>query len=1040
MILTKEKINYADIDQLIFNKISYSKLNELVVVVPTNRKVRYLKRDIIVASPESTASQINLETISTLSIKLFDESRTFETNFHSDAAAVVLLNQTFSEVELQYFNSYRGDIPRGTLEMIRNVLTEYKQHGISPDDILKESEKLSGSEKLKAIDISNIFSSYQQKLTKLNAFELGDIYKYLCSINKSEFNSTFRKIFPDCDTIVINGFDEFSDPEIILIDKLSEIDYLTLYISFDYFRFNPEIFSHLESCYKNLLARGFTDIEDRSPAIYDDFKKTIREHLFSLKSINQKKSIIELFKLPASNPVKEIEIIAKEIKRLIITGKAQADEICAAFNLISEHSNVIRDVFGSYGIPYNLTDRYTLSNSAPVIALINLLGIPENDFYYKNIFRALSGRWIEIPGIDLSNLLSVSANLKLVAGYKQWISSIENVLEQIQNGYDEDVKYLPRKEYEKALWDIKSLNKLLDSFKKKVTPSDFKKHILSLITEIKLSSRLINDNPELIEKNVKAVTTFLETLDELISLLEDQYGKTKIFSLSFYLREIKTALLFSRYNIKERHGKGVLVTSVNEIRGLRFKYLFLGGMTDGEFPTRYQPAIFFSGEHRRKRDEYRHLLGERYRFYQALCVPEKALYFSFSASEEKKELTESSFLSDLEKMYFITNKNESDYSNLIYSKEELLKSVSAHPESAVSDFIDKERLEKSLQVDSFRRSDPFGKSPFTGFIQEELSKQAKEKLQTFADREYSASQLEDYAKCPFRYFVNRILSLETIEEPVEELEAFEIGSLIHSILFRFYTDIKEKGLTLAGCSDKDFKTAEKLLFKIADEKVSKLKFTSPASFYEREKIFGINGKKESSILFQFLLNERNSNDGFIPQYFEYGFGKINSYSITYPVDVNGIKLRGKVDRIDVKDDQNTFKVIDYKLGGARPSKEDLLSGIALQLPLYMYASRILIEAELNKEYKPAAGEIYSLKLTQKDFGRKAISIESKRKISEDEMIEMNEHIIQIAVESITKYVNKIVEGDFRLSQLENRENKICRYCEFKSICRIQDAG
>jgi ATP-dependent helicase/DNAse subunit B len=111
----------------------------------------------------------------------------------------------------------------------------------------------------------------------------------------------------------------------------------------------------------------------------------------------------------------------------------------------------------------------------------------------------------------------------------------------------------------------------------------------------------------------------------------------------------------------------------------------------------------------------------------------------------------------------------------------------------------------------------------------------------------------------------------------------------------------------------------------------------------------------------------------------------------------------------------------------------------LQLPLYMYASKIFIETELNSEYKPAAAEIYSLKLTQKDFGRKTISIESKRNLSDDQMILMNEQIIQIALESVTKYVKKIVEGDFRLSQLENRENKICRYCEFKSICRIQEA-
>lgn len=1039
MILTKEKIKHANTDKIIFDKLSTSKLNELVIVVPTNRKVRYLKREIISSSPDKIAAQLNLETISTISVKLFDESRTIQAKTISDAAAVVIMSQAFSETELQYFSSYKDGIPRGTLEMIRNVFSEYKQHGITSEDILKESQSLTGSEKLKAIDISNIYSLYQQKLNRLNAFEQGDIFTYLNNLDNPLFESSFRKIYPDADTLVINGFDEFSQPEIDILNKLSELRNLAFYVSFDYYGYNPEIFSHLEICYKNLVKKGFVDIEDRSPAMYDDFKKSVRENLFNLKNYKQKKPNLELFKLSASNPVKEIEIIAKEIKSLIISGKVQVDEICVAFNLISEHSNVIRDVFGNYGIPFNLTDRYSLSNSPPVIALINLLEIPENDFYYKNIFRALSGRWIDIPGVDLSNLLSVAANLKIVAGYKQWINTIENALEQMQNGYDEDVRYLPRWQYEKAKSDIESIDKLLESFKKKLTPGAFNKNILSLMDELKLSSILINDNPELIEKNVKALTTLIENIEEIVSLLEDEHGKSKTFSLSFYLSEIKTALLFSRYNIKERHGKGVLVTSVNEIRGLRFKYLFIGGMVDGEFPTRYQPAIFYSGEHRRKRDEYRHLLEERYRFYQALCVPEKSLFLSFSAKEEKKELTESSFISDLEKIFIIERKDEKEYDNLIYSKDELLKTIPYHNELLNSGMIDEERLNLSLEIDSIRRNEPFAESPFVGYIKNNLSEKAREHLQELAEKEFSASQLEDFAKCPFKYFASRILSLETIEEPVEELEAFEIGSLIHSILFRFYTDIRENEITLAGCSEKDFKFAEKLLFKIAEEKVSKLKFTSPSSFYDREKIFGINGKKENSILYQFLLNERNSSDGFIPQYFEYGFGKINSESITHTVDINGIKLRGKVDRIDIKDDQHFFKVIDYKLGGTRPSKDDLLAGISLQLPLYMYASKILIEAELSKEFKPAAAEIYSLKLTQKDFGRKSISIESKRKISEDELVEMNRQMIKIAVESVTKYVNKIIEGDFRLSQLENRESKVCRYCEFKSICRIQEA-
>ena len=231
-----------------------------------------------------------------------------------------------------------------------------------------------------------------------------------------------------------------------------------------------------------------------------------------------------------------------------------------------------------------------------------------------------------------------------------------------------------------------------------------------------------------------------------------------------------------------------------------------------------------------------------------------------------------------------------------------------------------------------------------------------------------------------------------------------------------------------------------MLFSIAREKVNKIKFASAMSFFEKEKIFGINSKKENSILYQFLLTERNSDRGFIPEYFEYGFGSLSKDNDTSSIEVNGIKLRGKVDRIDLNNEDKTFKVVDYKLGGKKPLKDDLLLGISLQLPLYMYASKVLIEAELNGKYNPLSAEIYSLKLTQKDFGRKAIRIESKRNLSDDQLIEMNERIINIAVEAVQKYVKHIADGDFRLSQLENRENKVCRYCEFKSVCRIQEVN
>ncbi|MEJ2196790.1 MAG: hypothetical protein P8X73_18295, partial [Ignavibacteriaceae bacterium] len=91
-------------------------------------------------------------------------------------------------------------------------------------------------------------------------------------------------------------------------------------------------------------------------------------------------------------------------------------------------------------------------------------------------------------------------------------------------------------------------------------------------------------------------------------------------------------------------------------------------------------------------------------------------------------------------------------------------------------------------------------------------------------------------------------------------------------------------------------------------------------------------------------------------------------------------------------------------------------------------------------YEPYGSEIYSLKFNNKDFGAKLIKSNRTRTIEKDNMVKMSEELINICIESINKYVNEIASGKFNLSELEDRENKVCRYCNFRSICRIQEVN
>jgi ATP-dependent helicase/nuclease subunit B len=1046
MILSKNKIQKLDVESLLNDFIAQDKLNELLIIVPTNRKIRYLKRELISKSPNKALTKLNLYTLSSFTELIFKKNEINSTRLLSEAAAAVLISKSFKETQLKYFSNYKDEIPRGTLDRIKNVISEYKLNGISPEQIISESKKLEGSEKLKAIDIANVYQNYLLACKDLKAFEVGDIYSDVLSLDKKELESRFNLSFSETNTIVINGFDEFTKPEIEIINNVSNIVNINLYILFDYHKFNPALFSHLDQCYNSFKAKGFEEVEDTSIIRFTAFQQRVREKLFLLNEKDlQKLSEVEIIKLTSRSSEEEIRLIAKEIKLLISEKSVDVDSIVVTFNLISNHSAIIRDIFSEYGIPFNLTDRFSLSESQPIIALINLLEVIDNNFYYKNIFRALTGRWIKIEGVDISNLLRISSNLKIVSGYSNWIETLESTIEQIRfNEQDEDSRFLPIEFYEKAIKDISSIYKLLAPFNQKKNIQDFKNELKNLLYKLDLPSRIINDYPDYIEKNVKAVTVFLETIDEFLDLLELENGRDKKYPLSYFLKQIKTALQFTRFNTKERHASGVLITSVNEIRGLNFDYVFIGSLIDSEFPTRYQPEIFFSGSY--KKDEYRHILEERYHFYQTLCCVKKCLYLTFPQKDEKKEFTPSTFINDFNRLFIIKEKTSADYENLIYSKSELLRYVSKLDLEKDKTELDQisfntELLKRDIEIDKTRLENPFSETSHTGFIFNSLSENAKSKLIEEKQKQYSASQLEEYAKCPFQYFAKRILQLEIIEEPTEELESFELGSLVHSILYEFYKTISEEQIVIADCNDEIFKKLENDIFDIAEKKIEKLRLNSSFIFYEKEKILGIAGNRKNSILYKFLEEERKNSEGYLPEYFEFEFGQFNKSikAETQEMLVGDVKVRGKIDRIDINKTSNRFKVIDYKLGGKKPIVKDLLNGISLQLPLYLYASKKLIEAELNSNYDPAAAIIYSLKLNNNDFGKKSVhTLNARKKLSEDDLIKSNEELIKICNEVIPAYVNKIVEGKFNLSQLEDRESKVCRFCDFKSICRIQD--
>ena len=1052
MILTRENIASVDIDFLINQKIGLGEADEFLLIVPTNRKVRNLKKEIISQLPNKAASGLNIETLGTLSTKLLSEWKSFKQL--SEAASTVFIKQSASEIKLRYLSLYKEEIPFGTLDRIRSVISEYKRSGITPNVLRREADGLEKSEKLKALDIADIYEIYQKKCLGLNAYEIGDVYSDLMMIDETSFQKLFKKIYPEVNLVVVNGFSEFSNPEIEILRRIAIIPAAKTFINFDYYSHNKLLFTHLDQCYERLERAGFSKIEDKSPSEMNEFSILMREKLFVAKNLIERiKGRDKIFKIEAFDRNDEVELIAKTVKKLIFDEKVEPSRICVVFNLIQNYSSIVKDVFAKVGLPFNLTDRTPLDNSNPVTALVNFLEIAENDFYFKNIFRALSSRYVDTTGIDMSNLYMVSSELNIVAGKENWINTLNDAIVNLGHVGDEDEDISDKRQsYSKAKSDISALVDSLKIFSGKMTISVFVDHLKSFIVKSKIPLRLLQIESEQ-ESNVRAFTDFIETVTEIFHLLEEELSDEKKFPLSFFMDQIRTACSWARFNVKEKSNYGVQVTNLEEIRGLKFDFLFIGGLCDGDLPTRYNPEIFFSGSF--KKQSFAHQTEERYRFYQSLCSWNKRLYFSYFKNESGRETVASTFLKDFENIFEVNRIDEMQYKDLIFSNEEL--QIHAGREgvesledstSAFADF-DIAAVSHALKIDGVRNSDPFGDSAYTGNVlsedddgtDQQFFGELTEKLNSFSVRQYSVSQLETYAKCPFKFFTERVLGIKPIEEPTEDIEAIEMGRLLHSILYEFYSTLREKSIQLVGCGDDKFKQAEKIIFDVAEKQLQTTAFKSPATFYEKEKILGIGGNIKESILFRFLEAERNGDEDFIPKFFEVSFGRLKEseadkiLSDSNPIVIDGIRLRGKIDRIEVNEKLKSFNIVDYKLSGAKPTFDDLKNGISLQLPVYLYAASELLSKKFGGSYSPNEMFIYSLKYAVDYFGKDKVT--SSRKNDE---IQSVVQLIGKSIEHIKNYVQSISEGKFHLSKLEDRENKVCRFCQFRTVCRIDDVN
>lgn len=206
----------------------------------------------------------------------------------------------------------------------------------------------------------------------------------------------------------------------------------------------------------------------------------------------------------------------------------------------------------------------------------------------------------------------------------------------------------------------------------------------------------------------------------------------------------------------------------------------------------------------------------------------------------------------------------------------------------------------------------------------------------------SATALETWARCPYRYFVQYVLHVNPQKIPRDgsRIDPLSRGNLIHSILERFVSPM----ISDHGKQHETKQQALSRLHSIAQkefQKIDKRGLTGEALYWRREQIRILRELE----LFLDHDRLRRNNHCLAPVATELSFGFRNSPQVEVPLP-SGEKLsiRGSIDLVDT-DPAGNLVVIDYKTSRLIKLSEDNphQRGTKLQLVLYAFAARSALQ-------------------------------------------------------------------------------------------------
>lgn len=412
----------------------------------------------------------------------------------------------------------------------------------------------------------------------------------------------------------------------------------------------------------------------------------------------------------------------------------------------------------------------------------------------------------------------------------------------------------------------------------------------------------------------------------------------------------------------------VLIGAVDRSRSPELELVILAGLHEGGFPAPPAAGVLLT-DHERTELERRHVtLGpsprqrighERYLAYIACTRSHGRLVLTRPERDaDGRPLNPSPFLAHVQRLFPDLAEEPftgRDLRNDLVHQTELLPLLgSLFAPSTGGD--ERENALAAVLGTAARIRPPFaGAEEPAEALHPEIAAQlyGPEELRT------SVSRIEQFAACPFRFFVHS--GLRADERRYFEADARERGSFQHEVLKQFHEELVAEGRRW-----RDLAPGE------AAQRLERIARTVGAAYHgglfqtTDHTLFtarSLTRRLQSCV--EMLIEWMRAGYRFDPARVEFGFGNPGDTAPAWALELSDgrrLLFRGKIDRVDLAPGPEPGEawcvVLDYKSSGKKMDPVLLAHGVQIQLPAYLAALCALAAADASllavSRLRPAA--------------------------------------------------------------------------------------